>query len=111
MASLVRNTMVLYENDRDFRNLFAAQPEFCLPHYSMLVEAADKNLSKKYRTQCKTDATQITKNAIAALHHDVKHFCDMYDYRNNTPDADWGNSKDSLERSTLFLTTRDPEEK
>lgn len=111
MKALIRNTMVLYENDRDFRDLFAAQEQFCLPHYAMLVEAADKNLSKKYRIKCKEAATAVTKRAIDELHSDVKHFCDMYDYRNNTPDADWGNSKDSLERSTAFLTTRDPEKK
>ncbi len=111
MKAMVRNTMVLYENDREFRDLFAAQEEFCLPHYSMIVEAADKNLSKKYRVKCKEAATDITRRAIDRLHHDVKHFCDMYDYRNNTPDADWGNSKDSLERTTGFLTTRDPEQK
>ena len=32
----------------------------------------------------------------------------MYDYRNNTADADWGNSKDSIERSVWYLTTRKP---
>ena len=111
MASLVRNAMILYENDRDFRNLFAGQESFCLPHYSMIVEAADKNLPKKYRVMCKEAATEIARRAIDQLHADVKHFCDMYDYRNNTPDADWGNSKDSLERTTAFLTSRDPEKK
>ncbi len=111
MKSLVRNTMVLYENDRDFRRLFGEQPEFCLPHYALLTEAADKNLSKKYRGMCKEDLTKITLAALQELHKDVKHFCDMYDYRNNTEDADWGNSKDSLERATRFLTTRDPEAK
>ena len=111
MKSLVRNTMVLYENDREFRQLFAQQPEFCLPHYALLTEAADKNLSKKYRSMCKDELTKITLAALQELHKDVKHFCDMYDYRNNTEDADWGNSKDSLERATQFLTTRDPEAK
>ncbi|MBR6547986.1 MAG: hypothetical protein IKT68_00440 [Clostridia bacterium] len=111
MTALVRNTMILYENDREFRKLFAEQPQFCLPHYALLTEAADKNLSKKYRSQCKDDLTKITLAALQELHKDVKHFCDMYDYRNNTEDADWGNSRDSLERTTTFLTTRDPEKK
>lgn len=109
MQSLLRNTMVLYENDREFRQLFAQQPAFCLPHYSVLVEAADKHLSKKYRAQLQKDATAVTLSALQELHRDVKHFCDMYDYRNNTPDADWGNARDALERSVQFLTTLDPE--
>lgn len=110
MSSLVRNTMILYEQDRAFRQLFEQQPSFCLPHYSMLIEAADKNLSKKYKAQCKEAATRIAKEALQELHKDVKHFCDMYDYRNNSQEADWGNSKDALERSVFFLTTRDPEQ-
>ncbi len=109
MTALIRNTMVLYENDRDFRQLFSEQPEFCLPHFALLTEAADKNLPKKYRAMMKDDLSKITLAALQELHKDVKHFCDMYDYRNNTEDADWGNSRDSLERSTKFLTTRDPE--
>jgi len=27
----------------------------------------------------------------------------MFDYRNNGEDADWGNSKDAIERTVAFL--------
>ena len=109
MSQLVRNTMVLYENDRAFRELFAGQPQFCLPHYSLLAAAAEKQLSKKYRARCLEDLTRVTRAALEELHGDVKHFCDMFDYRNNGPDADWGNARDALERAARMLTARDPE--
>ena len=33
----------------------------------------------------------------------------MYDYRNNTENADWGNSRDAIERSIAFLTGNEVE--
>ena len=72
---------------------------------------ADKNLSRRYKDEFKKSITEIVQKNMAELHSDVRHFCDMYDYRNNGEDADWGNSKDSPERSVMFLTSRDPEKK
>ena len=37
---------------------------------------------------------------------DVTHFCRMFDYRNK--DSDWGNSKDAIERSIQYITSRQP---
>ena len=50
----------------------------------------------------------LAHNYLTELRGDVHHFCEMYDYRNNTADADWGNSKDSIERAIRYLTTREP---
>ena len=41
---------------------------------------------------------------LHTLQNDVSHFCKMFDYRNNTADADWGNSRDAIERTILWLT-------
>ena len=41
------------------------------------------------------------------LKSDITHFCSMYDYRNRG--GDWGNSKDSIERSVAFLTGKNVE--
>ena len=49
------------------------------------------------------DARNITLNYLKELGGDVRHFCDMFDYRNNGEDADWGNSKDAIERTVAFL--------
>ncbi|MDE6745025.1 MAG: hypothetical protein K2J72_00150, partial [Oscillospiraceae bacterium] len=35
------------------------------------------------------------------------HYCSMYDYRNTGKDADWGNSRDSIERAIKFLVSRE----
>ena len=66
-----------YETDRDFRALFDGQ---------------DYVLEKK------------ASDYLKSLSADLKKFCSMYDYRNSGADADWGNSKDSIERTVEFLT-------
>lgn len=52
---------------------------------------------------------RITKEYSVSLHEDVKKYTTMYDYRNNTENADWGNSRDAVERSIAFLTGNEVE--
>ena len=52
-------------------------------------------------------ASDLVKNYLDGLQKDVTHFCSMFDYRNIG--GDFGNSKDSIERSIQFLTSRIPE--
>lgn len=111
MASLISNTIKKYEADMDFRKLFEQQETLCLKHYYELTAAADKKMGRRFKGEFKDAAKKLTLSSIEELHRDVKHFCDMFDYRNNGEEADWGNSRDSLERSVLFLTSFDPEER
>ena len=78
----------------------------CLPHYEMLVGNSNDKIDKKYQKQFIDVCNQLVKKYLDVLEADVSHYCDMYDYRNTGKDADWGNSKDSIERSIRFLTTR-----
>ena len=74
-----------------------------------MTDAADKKMGKRFRGEFKKATKELTLKNIRELHSDVKHFCDMFDYRNNTEESDWGNSRDSLERSVKYLTSYDPE--
>ncbi|MDE7279358.1 MAG: hypothetical protein K2N26_06495, partial [Oscillospiraceae bacterium] len=49
----------------------------------------------------------LTEKYIASLYKDVSNYCSMYDYRNTGKDADWGNSRDSIERAIKFLVSRE----
>lgn len=111
MTALISNTLKKYESDMEFRHLFEKQETLCLPHFYELCSAADKKMGRRFRGEFKSAATELTLRSIESLHGDVKHFCDMFDYRNNGENADWGNSRDSLERAVLFLTSYDPEER
>lgn len=92
-----------YENDKDFRNLYSQQTEFCLPHYSMIVENVPSNMNKDRAKDMLKATKDITLNYLNKLSADVRKFCDMFDYRNNDEDADWGDSKDAIERSIAFF--------
>ena len=78
----------------------------CLPHYELLVGMAVDNLDKKIQKRFIDDCTALTAKYLKTLEEDISHYCKMYDYRNTGKDADWGNSKDSIERAVKFLTTR-----
>ncbi|MBQ8883831.1 MAG: hypothetical protein IJ031_04460, partial [Oscillospiraceae bacterium] len=95
----------LYGKEKEFRELFAEQEMLCLHHYELLVGRLEE-IDKKYQSQFVNDCNALVKKQLETLIEDVSHYCKMYDYRNGGKDADWKNSKDSIERSIRFLTTR-----
>ena len=100
---------VQFQKDEEFKNLYKEQPYICLEHYSMLMKAAIKGISSKNMAEFYKVTTSLTENYLQSLKNDITHFCSMFDYRNNG--GDWGNSKDAIERSVLFLTSQKVEEK
>lgn len=109
MSRMTETLYRCYETDMDFRKMFNGQSMFCLPHFELLANGADKKKMRMYHGEFLKNLTRITQDYSKALHGDVKHFCSMYDYRNSGKDADWGNSKDSVERTVAFLTGADIE--
>lgn len=108
MDRMLKNVCRLWERERDFRQLFEEQPALCLPHFSRLVETAPASMSKKVVPDFAKAAASLCQKYLTELRGDVSHFCKMFDYRNNGEDADWGNSKDSIERAIWWLTSREP---
>ena len=95
----------MYSSDKNFKALFNEQEYLCMPHFVKLCEGAQKGLNKKDYSTFIKDAENLCHNYIKILENDVHHFTTMFDYRNSGPDADWGNSKDSIERTINFLTS------
>ena len=94
-----------YENEKTFRDMFNSQTQFCMPHYHRLIKGIDKHKNPKYGKEMKENLTRITHEYLKSLCNDTSKYCSMYDYRNAaSKDADWGNSKDSVERTVAFLT-------
>ena len=108
MERMLDSVCRLWENERDFRRLFEEQPVLCLPHFSRLTEVAGLKMSTKYAPDFAKAAAALCRNYLTELRGDVSHFCKMFDYRNTGEDADWGNSKDSIERAVWWLTSREP---
>ncbi|MGN1415353.1 MAG: DUF6062 family protein [Oscillospiraceae bacterium] len=108
MERLMKTFFEMYAHE-DFRKLLSEQEYICLPHYDLLLSLAPEYLKKNELAAFTADIQAITEKYLAALYEDVSHYCSMYDYRNTGKDADWGNSKDSIERSVKFLTSRSAE--
>ena len=101
----------LYSEEMDFRELFRAQDEICFAHYRELHAFSAPLVSSRWRGDFEKDVDELTLKAITSLREDVHHFTKMFDYRNSGENADFKNSKDSIERSIKYLTTRMPGEK
>jgi hypothetical protein len=104
MDNIVDNICILWEKEKEFKVLYSEQPYICLNHCRDLISSADK-ISKKDRKEFIKITQQLCENKLVELAGDLKHFCNMFDYRNNG-EEDWGNSKDSVERTIEYLTTR-----
>ncbi len=109
MSRMLETLYRCYETEMDFRKMFNEQQMFCMPHYERLVNGADKKKMRSYYGEFIKNLNRITKEYSTSLHKDVKKFTTMYDYRNNNENADWGNSRDAVERAIAFLTGNEVE--
>lgn len=107
MERMLATVCRLWENERDFRRLFEEQPTLCLPHFSLLTRAAQTEISKKNLPDFGKACSSLASRYLDELSSDVSHFCRMFDYRNSGEEADWGNSRDSIERAVWWLTSRE----
>ena len=107
MERLLRTFFEMYKNS-EARQLMSEQEFICLPHYDLLASVAPQYLQKKELDGFMKLIGGLTESYIAELYADVSKYCSMYDYRSAGKDADWGNSKDSIERAIGFLTSRKP---
>jgi hypothetical protein len=105
MERLMR-TFFEYTSAPEGRELLSKQEYICLPHFDLLRSLAPAYLKGRELAGFSALASGLTERYIESLCKDVSHYCSMYDYRNSGKDADWGNSKDSIERAVKFLTSR-----
>ncbi|MBQ1992020.1 MAG: hypothetical protein II233_04525, partial [Clostridia bacterium] len=91
--------------EAEFRKLYSEQPYICMKHYTMLMQAAvNKGISSKLLPEFYQATAKLTGGYLESLKADVAHFTTMFDYR--ASGQDWGTSKDSIERSVEFLTSK-----
>lgn len=105
MDNMLQNIIKAWHNEADFRNLYKEQKFICAEHCYMLLDygSSSKILKLFERKEFLETTHNLMLEYLKTLKADISHFCQMYDYRNRG--GDWGNSKDSIERSVDFLTT------
>ena len=101
----------LYSEEMDFRELFRQQPEICFSHYRELFAYSAPLVTPKWKREFEKDVDEITLKTLGTIRDDVHHFTKMFDYRNSGENADFKNSRDSIERAVKYMTTRMPGEK
>lgn len=108
MERMLSTVCRLWERESDFRRLFDEQAALCLPHFSLLVDTAERRMDKKTAPEFTKAASRLCRAYLTGLRADVSHFCEMFDYRNSGEGADWGDSRDAIERAVQWLTARSP---
>jgi len=86
----------------DFKELYKSQDFICLRHYTEVMKYANVKMPSKHLSDFHKDTLSLTRNYLDTLKADTTHFCRMFDYQNRG--ADWGNSKDAIERDIKFLS-------
>ena len=110
-SRMLSTIVFLWETDPEFREKYATQPYFCLPHYRRLLETS-RSQSKKYASAFAKETARIVEGYFDELKEDVSWFCKKFDYRYDA--EPWYNSKDAVERAMKFLRCdihRPPEKK
>lgn len=107
LQNLLGNTIKLWQAEAEFRELYAEQEYICLPHYGELMQLSQK-LPRKALAPFMAETERLARGYLNCLGDEVTHFTRMFDYRS---DGDFGTSVDAIERSILYLTSRESEVK
>ena len=92
----------LYKNEADFKEKVLSCQGFCLPHFQLLLECADHELSGKTLEDAKHEVIQLELRNLKRINDEVNWFTKKFDYRNQ--DKPWGNSKDAPQRAMEKLS-------
>jgi len=98
----VSNILFLWDTEPDFKALFAAQPEICLPHTARLLQAAPGELGKKGAKAFAAALSSVVLPGAKDLSVRVSRFCKSFDHR--YAGQDLGNAKTAAEDAVKWLS-------
>lgn len=106
LSRMIETIYRTYETERDFREMFNSQPQFCLPHFERLMAEFDKRKMKRYGSEFVSNLTRITGDYSKKLYADVSEYCKVYDYRSAGEKIQSEDALNSVENAVNFLTGR-----
>lgn len=89
----------MWKRDAEFKEKLKNSKGFCTYHYGVLYEKAAINLGQAELEEFISVLNDVYFENIQRVNSDVSWFIDKHDYRNK--EADWGNSKDSIQRAII----------
>ena len=99
-SRMLSNAVLLWSEDKAFREKVKAQPYICLPHFGMWLAAAEKELKRGYPDFYR-EVSEPVYACFDSLREDISWFCKKFDYRYDA--EPWGNAKDAPDRAGKFL--------
>lgn len=103
VTKLIENAVTLFTTDGSFRQLYRQQQYFCFKHYDQMGQIASETLKRKDLEVFMDTTTELTRNYLTDLQHDIYEFATMFDYRNSSQELD-ESTLHSIENTINFLT-------
>lgn len=94
--------LYLYFSQKEFKDRFDAGMGYCMRHFTVLTEYADKHLFGSKKDEFLGVLVKQQIENLERIQGEVNWFTKKFDYRNT--DAPWGNSRDSLPRGMRKMT-------
>lgn len=93
----------LYKNDAAFKEKYKNAKGFCMEHYSLLLEEADRTLSGKTKDEFFDVTVELFNENMKRINEELAWFINKFDYKYK--DEPWKNSKDSVPRAITKLNS------
>lgn len=87
----------LYQKEKDFHQKVNESKGFCLPHFSLLMKAADRELHGRPLEDLTEELMEVEIANLKRVNEDVHWFTKKFDYRYQ--DAPWKDAKDAPPRA------------
>ena len=91
----------MWKKDKEFVQKFSVSKGICTRHYGMLYEAGGEALNQTQYDEFLKVLNKVYFDGMERLNKDMSWFIDKHDYRNK--EADWGTSRDSLQRALIKI--------
>lgn len=91
------NLIYIWKTQEDFRNKFASQESFCIPHFSKLLKYAIDSLNEKEFKDFYHTIINIMEKSQNQIYEDISEFTMLFDHNNNSNPSE--NVKNSIRRS------------
>ena len=103
MKNYVDTIFYLWKKEEEFRKKVASGKGFCIEHFSLLMWEARTRLKEKEFKAFAEVLIPMQKENMARLDEELDWFIRKFDYR--FQEEPWKNSKDSLERTILKISS------
>lgn len=96
------NIIYIWKTQEDFREKFASQEGFCIPHFSKLLEYASNGLNERDFKEFYHTLINIEEKSLKQYYSDISEFTMLFDHNNNSNPSD--NVKNSIKRTVHVIS-------